>query len=454
MKKSFSFMLLFLPFLFSCEKVSDLSDNAYLESFSIISYEPAQAHIQDVSIEPNTVLIEVLPQEQLFPLSLRASIKTNSGTDDVLGFPDVLIFNSGTSNVNFHLIAESGVPQPYRVVLKPLDTGADIVRFELSGNETANTSVAISSWDRTIRISRSKLTFPLTLHPDIALSKNATIEGDDSFSSLTFNKVTDKFKMNVISAEGVEREWSIFFESNTQLPNSDFELWIEERIGKKDIVNIDPTPVKGKGWATANNSYVQGTTPFSFNNGLVAQMETRIQDVPITHHELIAAGTLYTGFFTLSLDFENPRQMTNFGIPHNLRVDTVAFDAKYIAGEQLMQAIREASEGDKYRVRNIDGHDNGQAWVELLHWSGEGELQYHGKPLTGLKVLGRGEFVFHGDNKEYQNWNRIKMPVIYENTPLTPTHIAVVFSSSKDGEFFRGAPGSKLWVDNVELIYK
>jgi hypothetical protein len=35
----------------------------------------------------------------------------------------------------------------------------------------------------------------------------------------------------------------------------------------------------------------------------------------------------------------------------------------------------------------------------------------------------------------------------------TPTHIIVVFTSSYLGDYFIGAPGSKLIVDNFELIY-
>jgi hypothetical protein len=34
-----------------------------------------------------------------------------------------------------------------------------------------------------------------------------------------------------------------------------------------------------------------------------------------------------------------------------------------------------------------------------------------------------------------------------------PTHIIVVFTSSYLGDYFIGAPGSKLIVDNFKLIY-
>ena len=35
-----------------------------------------------------------------------------------------------------------------------------------------------------------------------------------------------------------------------------------------------------------------------------------------------------------------------------------------------------------------------------------------------------------------------------------PTHITIVFSSSTDGHFWRGAVGSTLVIDDLELIYE
>ena len=35
----------------------------------------------------------------------------------------------------------------------------------------------------------------------------------------------------------------------------------------------------------------------------------------------------------------------------------------------------------------------------------------------------------------------------------TPTHLVMYFASSYEGIEFKGAPGSKLWVDNIEFLY-
>jgi hypothetical protein len=316
-----------------------------------------------------------------------------------------------------------------------------------------NSSITINPWDKTITISKTNIRHPVTLHhPKLVGSLNATINDIDS---ITFSSMSEVVKINVTSANQKTIEWSILLEDNSQLPNAALDLWVDQTFGTKTAKNIDPIPGKGKGWATANNNYVQGTLPVANQGVYAAQMTTAIQNVPLLDHDLIAAGSMYTGFFQLNLDFEHPRIMTNFGIPHKLRIESVRFDAKYISGTQLMQAVKQ-NEGDKYRLVDLEGYDNGQAWVELLHWDGKAEdIKYHGEPTDGLTVLGRGEHIFAGNDDQWHEWSKVTLPIIYneEHASLSPTHIAVVFSSSKEGEFFKGAPGSTLIVDNLELIY-
>ena len=52
-----------------------------------------------------------------------------------------------------------------------------------------------------------------------------------------------------------------------------------------------------------------------------------------------------------------------------------------------------------------------------------------------------------------KNWSHYSIPIEYTNEDLLPTHVAIVFSSSKNGDQYLGAPGSVMEVDNVELIY-
>jgi hypothetical protein len=52
------------------------------------------------------------------------------------------------------------------------------------------------------------------------------------------------------------------------------------------------------------------------------------------------------------------------------------------------------------------------------------------------------------------NWTQTDLTLNYRSTNRTPNYIVVVASASKYGDFFTGGTGSKLWVDNFELIYE
>ena len=45
------------------------------------------------------------------------------------------------------------------------------------------------------------------------------------------------------------------------------------------------------------------------------------------------------------------------------------------------------------------------------------------------------------------------VPVVWGTGNEKPTHIAVIFSSSHRGDYFEGAPGSELYIDDLKIIY-
>jgi hypothetical protein len=428
-----------------CARVSELSDEASVVEFTITGITPGEARVEGTSVGVGRVEVSLVPREGLFPVTFQATARASRTTVDVLGFPDEFRFEQGDDVITFYLVAESGVARAVEVRLVPVDTGADVLSFSVPG--TAGVTATVDAWNAAVSISAGKLEFPLTITPVAGLSPGATAAGLPA--SITFERASDVKRFTVSAGDGaVAREWSLSVAGLVQLPNSGFERWLNE--GTTDV-NIDPAP--GKTWGTANNFLVQGTRPVEHAGGRAAMMTTGIQAVPIFNHALVTAGTIYTGHFVLGMNFENPRAMTFFGVPHAARPVAVAFEARYVAGPRLQRSEKNAA--GRYEVRDIDGHDNGEAWAELLHWGGSGALEYHGgTPPAGLTVLGRGSVTFDGSDTRLHEWGRVEMPVVYDTgVALEPTHIVVVFSSSKKGDLFEGADGSRLEVDNVELLY-
>ena len=221
-----------------------------------------------------------------------------------------------------------------------------------------------------------------------------------------------------------------------QIPNSDFEQWIYTGTGTNKVTNIDPTPIEGHNyWCTANNTLVQSTHPAQGYSGLCAEMVTKKVDFV---QRAISAGMIYTGNLSSNVNLINPKQMTFFGSRFVQRPKSMTFKMSYKAGDQLQKV-------ENGKFVDVTGKDQGQAWIELL----EGYGDYHGEPVNGVKVLGRGELTINDTN----GWIEVTVPINYTDMITPPTHIAIVFTSSIRGDYLEGAAGSTLLVDDVRLNY-
>jgi hypothetical protein len=67
------------------------------------------------------------------------------------------------------------------------------------------------------------------------------------------------------------------------------------------------------------------------------------------------------------------------------------------------------------------------------------------------RVIAYGQFT---QGNTVENWTTETININYKNTMVEPTHILVVASSSKYGDFFTGGVGSTMVLDNMKLIYE
>jgi hypothetical protein len=422
----------------ACRQVNTLSDEASVERFIITSLQPDRGRAVQVIVSPGKIRVAVYPDDGIFPLSFSARLESYRAVD-LLHFPDTFRFDTSDDRVTFYLIAPSGMPRPHEVSLEAMPTGADILGFEVEG-----ATAAIDPWRATVRLAVDRPVFPCTIAPRVSLPDGASLRDT---AAMIFTRVDDVKSLVVTSADGrVTREWTCTITGPVQLANAGFESW----IGTGATINIDPTPANV--WGTANNAFIQGTRPTEHDGGNAAEMTTAIQKVPLFGHLLVAAGTLYTGHFVMNLDFENPRTMTRFGVPHDRRVTAISFDARYVAGPRLQRSVKN-HDSNTYEVIDVEGVDSGEAWAEMVYWEGQGDLRYHGEPVPGLTVVGSGRALFDGADRTLATWKTVVMPVTYTDDTRAPTHLVIVFTSSSEGDTFKGAAGSKLAVDNLVLLY-
>jgi len=114
---------------------------------------------------------------------------------------------------------------------------------------------------------------------------------------------------------------------------------------------------------------------------------------------------------------------------------------KYLAGENYVQATLNKPDNifGGFTVTDISGEDQCAIYA-ILEVRTENETT----------EIGRAE-IYSGTTTDVLT--EVSLPFEYSSSK-TPTHITVVFSSSKDGDLWKGAVGSTLIVDDLELVYE
>jgi hypothetical protein len=363
-----------------------------------------------------------------------------------------LRFDNMNDSAQFSLVSALGAESQWTVTLMPplsdLANIDSVAILSSSYRDLIDSDVPVSTNTAEVFIDvKSKDVFPIRLQPHLYISEGAEFDSFQNGDFIEFESFDDVVEVGITSSSGQKKTWKIRLLEKTQLYNSDFELWVTS-----GVPTIDPIPGKGRGWATANNAMVRGTAPIANGaNGYAAEMTTKIISLP---KNLITSATLFLGYFdmtTISLD--QPRTMTKFGVPFEARPIAFKIDAKYTPGNRYQRSRLVSGSGvaAKYELDDLQGGDRGQIYAELIHWNGEGKLNYSGEPTAGVYLLARGEYVLSGAT----DWSRLYIPL--ERKPeyerYQPTHLVVIAASSIDGHLFTGAEGSKLTIDNFELIY-
>ncbi|WP_455673706.1 PCMD domain-containing protein [Phocaeicola sp.] len=166
----------------------------------------------------------------------------------------------------------------------------------------------------------------------------------------------------------------------------------------------------------------------------------------------IAAGNLFMGNFDVTSALTDALKSTQFGYPFYHKPTKLTGYYKFAAGEKFMSKGQEVAgkkdifniyamfyEADE-EVRTLDGYFKADGYTH--------------PNLVALAII---------DNpQEASSWVRFEIPFKYnygkaidENKLLTGGYnVAIVFSSSADGDVFEGAPGSTLWLDQIEMFYE
>lgn len=241
-----------------------------------------------------------------------------------------------------------------------------------------------------------------------------------------------------------------------QLENTSFDDWCTDAKNPKLLYPWaeGATPyweTGNKGATTVGNSNSTPTDDTSTGHGKAAHLESKYIVIKF------AAGNIFTGSY---LRTDGTNGILGFGRPFKAFPSKLSFDYKY--NSEIINKV-----GDE-AMRYMEGRpDSCQIYITLWHIEANEYEEYNGEkfPLI-IRTRPSERHLFSPNDKrvvayaqltqgnDVNEWTSHTLELKYKDNKRVPTHIQVVASSSKYGDYFTGGVGSLLVLDNLKLHYE
>ena len=288
--------------------------------------------------------------------------------------------------------------------------------------------------------------------------ENVTINGG-SFSACVADLDTlTEYEVVAYSNDSFTEVVKVTTEDVWALQNAGFEEWSTNN----DIVY--PYAAGGAPfWGTGNDGAAMASTTLTepsedVRPGSEGKYAASLQSKKAAIMGLgkFAAGNIFLGEFGGLVVMDG---LVNFGRPCSARPVALHGWVKYNCGtiDEFGNAPSSCPDLEKGDM------DQGQIMIAVGNWTAE---EYGGSadcPVVvntkdestffnknGKNVIGVGELLF---TESTDGWMEFTLPLEYNTTSEVPTHIIIVCTGSRFGDYFTGSTQSLMLVDDFELIY-
>lgn len=267
-----------------------------------------------------------------------------------------------------------------------------------------------------------------------------------------------EYEVVAFSGESLTEVVKVTTEDVWALQNSGFEEW-STAGGVTYPYAEGGTPFWGTGndgAALASTTLTEPTTDIRPGSEGTYAASLQSKKAAIMGLGKFAAGNLFLGEFGGLVGMDG---LVNFGRPCSARPVALHGWVKYNCGVidefgKTPTARPELKKGD---------NDEGQILVAVGNWTAaeyggsescpvvvntKDESTFFNK--SGKNVIGVGEMIL---NESTDGWMEFTLPLEYTTTSVVPTHIIIVFTGSRFGDYFTGSTQSLMLVDDVELLY-
>lgn len=398
--------------------------------------------------------------------------------------------DGSTTNTMTHKITEVKARDHYILNIKLQETGTENItvqvdpsmqeysyEFVVSRKPTNQASLSANPWAKFAYLTAENVTSASGI--DLSTLKiqyrqkdtetwttAETTVADNTYSATATNlapattyeyRLTDGLETPAFNISGGE----FTTEEAIVLPNGDFEDWSVHSagtaLGNKNTTFPCTDEEYNNGtrfWDTSNrgaNSAGQ-KDPTNKTTELVKSGTYAAKLGTISILSNVAAASLYTGDF-MSANISGTAKI-NFGKPFTSRPTALKGYYKYTPAK--------ASNTGKLPdgVTLTDGLDQCAIYIVLMKGGAQHEVDNSNKStlltLENLKM--NDKFIAYGELPSGaatagDGFVEFNIPIEYRNLDDKPTHIIVVCSASKYGDYMVGGEGSTLYLDDFELVY-
>lgn len=257
---------------------------------------------------------------------------------------------------------------------------------------------------------------------------------------------TYKYRISVDGSAGSEQTFTTA--AATPLENGAMEEWSQD--GKQ----WNPWAAeKDAFWGTGNkgssilSSIGNITSPTDESvSGKAAYLESKDAWLKL------AAGNLFIGDF----DLDGTNGLLHFGRPFTSFPTALRLYYKYtpaiisIVGSAIEETLPSS-------LKNMVGQsDLFHIYIALSDKSEPYEIRNNPDKRqlfdpNDANIIAYGEYT---SSEPVTSYKKLEIPLEYRATNRTPKYIIIVASSSKYGDYYLGGVGSKLWLDEMELVYE
>ncbi len=374
--------------------------------------------------------------------------------------------SGGFSSVRYVYVTSHGRSERWSIYVNPIEPSVDLV-VDAWGNVAWLSATGDTSDPDACSFAYRKAGDSDWISVEPTSASNGLFE-----LKLTGLESTTTYEFQAFSGESSSSEITATTEATPQLPNSDFEGW--QQIGNPWYPYAVDTE---EFWGTGN----KGSTLLSASSNITLPDYTELppnttgststQMASRAVVGVFAAGNIFTGTF---VGISGTNGIIGMGRPFTQRPLGLRGMAKYSPG-----TVTHVDSNNKMKVGDTD---MGTLYIALGTWDAatygldaDGVLK--GTDDTPLIIDTRNKATFFDANSSAviayqelvltseQDWSEFELELEYRDLTDSsgniiesahsriPTHILIVSSSSRYGDYFTGSTSSKMWIDDLELIY-